>query len=85
MFEPIKIAESTYEGDLEPSYIKPPRSDANRAGHSRKIGGEYALPNTYSGMIESAGKHRKRYLDYMEDISKQTCLICGSENLSDEC
>ena len=33
MFEHMEIAESIYEGVVEPSYKKPTRSDANRTGH----------------------------------------------------
>ena len=36
MFECMEIAESIYEGVLEPSYKKPTRADANRAGHIRQ-------------------------------------------------
>ena len=36
-------------------------------------------------MSESAGKRRKRYVDYLEGKSKPTCLIHGSGNSSYEC
>ena len=35
MFERTEIAESIYEGVVEPSYKKPTWEDSNRAGHSR--------------------------------------------------
>ena len=36
MFERVEIAESIYEGVVEPSYKQPNRVDANRAGHNRQ-------------------------------------------------
>ena len=39
IFKRMEIAESIYEGVVEPSYKKPTWADANRAGHiSHKIG-----------------------------------------------
>ena len=35
-------------------------------------------------MGESAGKRRKKYVDYPNGRSKTTCIINGSGNLSDE-
>ena len=35
MFERTEIAESIYEGVVEPSYKKPTSEESNRAGHSR--------------------------------------------------
>ena len=40
MFESMEIAESIYEGVVEPSYIKPTREHANRADIGRKMRGE---------------------------------------------
>ena len=37
MFERMEIAESIYEGVVEPSHKKPYREDSNSADHSRKI------------------------------------------------
>ena len=37
MFERMEIAESIYEGVVKPSYKKPTRAYANRAGNSRKL------------------------------------------------
>ena len=42
MFERMEIADSIYEGVVEPSYKKPTRADTNRAGHRRKNRGEAA-------------------------------------------
>ena len=35
MFQFMEISESIYKGVVEPSYKKPTRADANRAGNSR--------------------------------------------------
>ena len=35
MFERMEIAESIYEGVVEPSYNKPTQADVNHYGHSR--------------------------------------------------
>ena len=43
MFERMEIAESIYEGVVEPSYKKRTRENSNRASHSRKTRGEFAL------------------------------------------
>ena len=56
MFDCMEISESIYEGVVEPSYKKPPRADANRAGHIRKKRGESASSWTRSKKGESAGK-----------------------------
>ena len=42
MFEQIDIAESIYEGVVEPSYKKPTWEDANRASHNINNIGEAA-------------------------------------------
>ena len=39
-FDRMEIAESIYEGVLEPSYKKYTRADINRAGHIKKYRGE---------------------------------------------
>ena len=46
MFERMEIAESIYEGVLEPSYKKSTRSDFTCAGHIIKKRGESALSHT---------------------------------------
>ena len=43
MFECMEIAESIYEGVVEPYYKKITGTDSNRAGNSSKKGGEAAL------------------------------------------
>ena len=37
MFERMEVAEYIYEGVIDPSYKIPNRTDANHAGHSRKM------------------------------------------------
>ena len=69
---------------LEKSYKKPTRAYANHSGHVRKIRREFALSTTYYEMSESTYKHKKRYVDNLEDRSKHTCLIHGSAHSSDE-
>ena len=56
MFERIEIAESIYEGVVEPSYEKTTRTYANRVGHSSRMRGESASSNTYSEISEINGK-----------------------------
>ena len=59
----MEIAESIYEGVLEPSYKKYTRADINRSGHIRNYRGEATLSNTHPVMGESPGKRRKPYVD----------------------
>ena len=59
MFERMNIAESIFEGVVEPSYKKHTREHASRARHGIKNIGEAALSETHSAMGESAGKYRK--------------------------
>ena len=54
------------------------REDDYRSSHSRKIKQGYASSNTYSKIIHSSNKNRNRYVDYLRDISKHTCLIHGT-------
>ena len=84
MCERMDIAESIYEGVVEPSYKLSTGSDATHAGHSRKKRGEVASSHTYSKMSERVGKRRKRYVDYLTGKSK-TCLIHGPSHSSYEC
>ena len=63
MFERMEMDESIHEGVVEPSYKKSTWADANPSGHSRKKIGEAASSWTHPDKGESAGKHRKRYLD----------------------
>ena len=74
MFERMEIAESIYEGVVEPSYKKPTWADANRAGHSRHKRGEVASSWTCPEKGKSAGKCRKQHVDSRTGKSK-TCLI----------
>ena len=85
IFERMEIAEYIYEGVLEPSYKKPTRTDARRAGQSRKMRRETALSNTQSEMSESSDKRRKSYVDHPKDRSKKTFLIHDPGHLSYEC
>ena len=80
----MKIAEPIYECVVEPSYKKPTRSDANRAGHSRNKRGEDALSRIHPETGKSAGRRRNIYVDRSERKSK-TCLIHGPGYSSDEC
>ena len=50
---------------------------ANCAGHIKKKRGETASSNTYSQTSEIIENCRKRYVDYLKDKSKLTCLIHG--------
>ena len=59
--------------------------DANCAGHSRKTRRESASSNNYSEISESVVKHRKMYVDYLKDKSRQTCIIYHPDHSSDEC
>ena len=43
------------------------------------------MSNTYSKMSESAGKLRKRHVDYPKGNPKPTCLIHVPSNPSDKC
>ena len=84
MFYRMEIAESIYEGVVEPSYKKPTRADANHAGHSRHKGGEAASSWTPPEKGESAGKCRKRHVDSPTGKSK-SCIIHGPGHSSDVC
>ena len=63
IFDCMEIAESIYEGVVEPSYKKPTQANANRAGCSRQNIGESALSWTRPVKGESNGKRRKRHVD----------------------
>ena len=58
--------------------------DANRDGHIRHNRGESTSSNTRPATGESAGKHQKRYVDFLKSESK-TYLIHGPGNYSDKC
>ena len=80
----MKIAESIYKGVVEPSYKKPTRADANRAGRSRNKIGEDSSSNNHPVMGESAGKRRKRYVYRLKSESR-TCIIQGPGHSYVEC
>ena len=84
MFERMEIAESTYEGVVEPSYKKSTQEDSNRAIHSRKNRGEAASSWTLPKKGQSAGKRRKIHVDSPTGKSK-ICLIHGPGHSSEEC
>ena len=69
---------------MEPPYKTSTREDANRDGHSRNKRGEAASSQTHSVMGESAGNHRKRYVDLPLGESK-ICLINSPRHYYDEC
>ena len=52
IFERMEIAESIYEGVVEPYYKKPTGEDSNCDYYSRKIRREAASPTTYSSTSE---------------------------------
>ena len=84
MFERMETSESIYEGLVEPSNKKPTREYANRAGNSRQNRGEASSSWTSPEKVESAGKHRKSYVDRPTGKLK-TCLIHGPGHSSEEC
>ena len=83
--ESMEIAESIYEGFVEPSYKKLTGSDDNRDGIIMKIRGESDSSTTYSGISQSADLCRKRYVDHTEGRSKLNCLVHSPGHSSDEC
>ena len=82
MFEHMEISESIYEGVVEPYYKRNTRTDANRAGNSRQKRREAASSRTRPGKGESAGKHRKGYVNSLTGKSK-TCLVHGPGHSSE--
>ena len=84
MFERMEIAESIYEGLVEPSYKKITQADTNHACHIRNKRGESASSWTRPDKGESTGKRRKRHVDIPTGKSK-TCLIHGPGHSSEEC
>ena len=62
MIDHMDIDEHIYEAVVEPSYKKSNREDAIRTGHSRENIVEAASSNTYSAIIESAGRSRKMHV-----------------------
>ena len=57
-------------------------TDANHAGHSKKMRGVSVLSTTYYKMSQSYGNHRKGYVEHPKDTSKLNCLIHGPGNSS---
>ena len=84
MFERMEIAESIYEGVLEPSYKKTTQAYAKRAGHSRQKRGEAASLCTIPEKVEISVNIRKRHVDSLTGKSK-TCLIHSPGHSSEEC
>ena len=80
MFECMEIAESIYEGFVEPSYKNYTRADANCDDLTRKTRGESTSSTIYYEMSESNAKHRKRDVDHPKDRSKLTFIIHGPGN-----
>ena len=74
MFDYVEIAESIYKGVVEPSYKKPTRAYANRAGYSRQKRVEAALSWTGPKEGESTGKSRKRHVDSLT-MKLKTCPV----------
>ena len=70
MLEQMEIAESIYEGIVEPSYKKVTREDANRACNSSQNRGESASLQTNSAMGKRLDKFRKQYVDCPSSESK---------------
>ena len=58
MFDHMEIAESIYEGVVEPSYENPTQADNDRAGNSRQKRRESALSWNWLEKGESAGNNR---------------------------
>ena len=83
IFKRVEIAESIYEGVVEPSHKNPISADATSAGHSRQKRRESALSHTYSKISESVGKRRKRYV-YICKGKLKTSLIHSPAHSSDE-
>ena len=83
-FEHVEIAESIYEGVVEPSYKKPTREDANLSCHSRNKITANSLSNNHPEMGEIHEKRRKRYVYFPTGESK-TCIIHGHGHSSNEC
>ena len=80
----MDIYESIFEGVVEPSYKRPTRVDANRADRSRNKRGESALSKTHFVTSESAGRHRKQYVDRsMKEL--KTCFVHGPGHSPDGC
>ena len=84
MFECMEISKSIYEGEVEPSYKKPTREDANRAVHSRQNTGEDASSWNLPKKGDISGNSKKRHLDIPTGKSK-ICLIHGPGYSSEEC
>ena len=76
MIERMEIAESIYEGVVEPSYKKLTWADANPAGKIRYKRVEFALSWTRLEKGKSAGKRRKQHVDISTGKLKN-CLIHG--------
>ena len=85
MFERMEIAETIYEGFVEPSYKKTNISDNNCASKMRQNRGEAASSKIYPEMGKYAGNHNKRYVNLPLDRSQLTFLINVPGHSSDKC
>ena len=87
MFENIEIYETIYhyEGVVETYRKKTTRSDANRAGISRKMTGGANLLKISDDISSCTGKHQKIYVDCTSYRSKLTCMFHDTEHSSDQC
>ena len=72
--------ETIYGGVVEHSYTKTNISDANCAGHSRKMRGEFSSSKNYSKIDKLTGNFKQRYVDHLRDQSKLTFLIHAPGN-----
>ena len=59
-------------------------TDTNRDGNIRQNRGEAASSHTHPTMVESSGKRRKRYVDFLLGESK-SCFIHVPMYSSDKC
>ena len=84
MFERMDIAESIYEGAVEPSYKKPTWVDSISSGHIRNKSGESASSKYHPTTVERSEKCRKQYVDSSKSKSK-TCLIYDPRHSYYEC
>ena len=84
MFERMEISEIIYEGVVTTSYKKTTRAESNCTGLSRNKKGDATSLNTHPVKNGSAGKRRKRYVDFLKSKSK-TCMIHRAGNSSDDC
>ena len=81
MFERMEITESIYKGVVEPPYKKTTWENSNPTGHRRKKREKSASSWTHPKKGESAGKRKKKHVDFPTGKSK-TCLIHSPGNSS---